>query len=99
MKPGSSATNLIKNSCIPGFQSHGFPNSFHVWEIDIRGHSGAQAIVVSGQTNLHAEYLFDAVSDSLHIARRKFGLPINLLDDSFKIGVRERIHAYADLLT
>ena len=64
-------------------------SSFHPWKVNVRRHSRAQTIVVAGQTNLHAEHLFDPVSDSLHIARRKFGLPIDLLDNAVEIGMRK----------
>src|SRR5512133_809759 len=80
-------------SCFPDLRS-----SFHPWKVNVRRHSGAQTIVVARQTNLHAEYLFDTVSDGLHIARRKFGLPIDLLDNAVEIRVRKRIHADAYVL-
>src|ERR1700757_4423061 len=77
---------------------NGFFASFHIRKVNICRHSSAQTIVVAGQTNLHAKYLFDAVRDSLHIAWRKFGLPIDLLDYAIEIGVRKRIDANADVL-
>src|SRR4029453_15968408 len=80
-------------SCFPDLSS-----SFHSWKVNVRRHSGAQTIVVARQTNLHAEYLFDTVSDGLHIARRKFRLSTDLLDNAVEIGVRKRIHTDADVL-
>lgn len=71
---------------------------FHPRKINVRSHSGTQAIVVAGQTNLHAEYLFDSISDGLHIARSKFRLPADLFDNTVEIRVRKRIHADADVL-
>src|SRR6266702_8121361 len=82
----------------PGFLDSWLPDSFHIWKVNIRRHSGAETIVVAGQTDLHAEYLFDSVSDGLHIARRKFGLSTDLLDNAIEIGVRKRIHTDADVL-
>src|SRR4030095_10307599 len=86
--PGFLASRLI----------HRLSDSFHPRKVNVRRHSGAQTIIVARQTNLHAEYLFDSVSDSLHIARRKFGLPVDLLDNAVEIGVRKRIDTNADVL-
>ena len=69
--------------------------SFHIRKINISGHSGAQVIVVAGQTNLNAEHLFDPVGDGLHVARREFGLAANLFDRTLKILTAERVYADA----
>src|SRR5205814_260848 len=90
---------LVKllDSWIPGFQIYSLV-SFHIWKVNIRRHSGAHTIVVAGQTDLHAEYLFDPVSDGLHVAWRKFGLSIDLFDHAIEIGMRKRVHTDADVL-
>ena len=67
----------------------GYRFSFHIREINISSHSGAQVIIVARQSNLHAEYLFDSVGDSLHVARGKFGLPIYLFDKAIEIFPRK----------
>ena len=100
---GPTTTRWGRRNDVPPFLPSCFPDSligssFHIRKINVRRHSGAQTIVVARQTNLHAEYLFDTVSDGLHIARRKFGLPTDLLDNAIKIGVRKRIHTDADVL-
>src|SRR6266496_1555250 len=69
--------------------------SFHIRKINISGHSGAQVLVVAGQTNLNAEHLFDPVGDGLHVARSEFGLAANLFDRSLKILTAERVNANA----
>src|SRR5436189_128523 len=69
--------------------------SFHIRKINISGHSGAQVLVIAGQTNLNAEHLFDPVGDGLHVARREFGLAANLFDRSLKILTAERVNANA----
>src|SRR4029450_11214925 len=73
-------------------------NSFHIWKINISRHSGAQVIVVAGQTNLHPEHLFDPVGDGLHVARGKLGLTIYLLDDAIEILARKQIDTDANAL-
>src|SRR5437762_14151673 len=72
--------------------------SYHIRKINICGHSGTQTIVVAGQTNLDPKHLFDPVRDSVHVARRKLGLPIYLLDDAIEIRVRKRIDTDAHVL-
>src|SRR6266446_4486544 len=41
----------------PGFLDSWLLDSFHIWKVNIRRHSGAETIVVARQTDLHAEYL------------------------------------------
>ena len=65
------------------------PISSDVREINIGRHAGAQTVVVVGQSDLHAKDLTNPVLDRLHVARRKFSLPIYLLDRAVKILVRE----------
>src|SRR5215510_10232168 len=84
MARAQTTRSLLLPSCFPDLNS-----SFHSRKINVRRHSSAQTIVVTGQTNLHAKYLFDAVGDSLNIARSEFGLSTNLLDNTFEIGVRK----------
>src|SRR4029077_14213867 len=72
--------------------------SFHIWKINICGHSSAQTIVVAGQTNLHPKHLFDPVRHGLHVARSKLGLAIYLLDYAIEIRVRKGIDRDAHVL-
>src|SRR6266481_9426196 len=88
MQERNRATSI---SLGPAFLIHSFDSSFHIWKINICSHSGAQTIVVAGQTNLNSEYLFDPIRDGLHVARSKFGLTIYLLDHAIEIRVRKRI--------
>src|SRR5439155_4632199 len=73
-------------------------SSLHIWKINVRSHSRAQTIIVSRQTDLHSEHLFDPVRDGLHVARGKLGLPIYLLDDAIEIFARKRIDTDANML-
>ena len=89
------------NDSGPAFSVHAIQirvfASFHIRKINIRGHSGAQSIVVIRQPDLHAEHLSDAVFNCLDVARRKFSLSIDLLDDAREIFARKRIDPDADL--
>ena len=74
------------------------PYNFHslfpdVWKDDIGGHARAQFVVVIRQTNFYTVNLADSVFDGLHIAGRKFGLTINLLNGAVEILPRKRIYA------
>src|SRR5882724_11558678 len=89
---GTTRSTFFRFSCFPDT----FVQSlFHIRKINVCGHSGAQAIVVSRQTNLHAEHLLDPVCDGLHVARGELGLPIYLLDHTIEIFTREGIHTDA----
>src|SRR5438445_4764744 len=77
-------TQVSSISLVPAFLIHCFNSSFHIWKINVRSHSGAQTIVVAGQTNLDSEHLLDPVRDGLHVARREFGLAIDLLDHAIE---------------
>ena len=74
------------------------PDSFHIWKVNIRRHSGAQMIVIARQANFDPEHLFDPVCDGLHVARSELCLPVYLLDDAIEIRVRKRIDSNADVL-
>src|SRR5207237_9683860 len=85
-------------SLLPAFLIHSFNSLFYIRKINIRGHSGAQTIVVAGQTNLYAEHLFDPVRDGLHVARGKLCLSIYLLDNAVEIFARKRIDTDSTVL-
>src|SRR5438067_12724751 len=70
----------------------------HIRKINIRGHAGAETVIIVWQTNLHAEYLTNSVLDGLHVARRELRLTIHLLDGAGKIFPRKRIDLHANLI-
>lgn len=73
--------------------------SWNIRKINIRRHAGAQPIVIIRQTNLYAKDLFDAVFDSLHVARSEFGLAIDLFNLAGKIRSGKRIDLHSSRFT
>jgi hypothetical protein len=91
--------NWVDRSILRVLRAHSsLFNSFYIWKINISSHSGAQTVVIAGQTDLYAEHLSDPVGDRLHVARGELGLTIYLLDDAIEIFARKRIDPDADVL-
>ena len=51
-------------------------------ELHVRGHAGKHAMRGIVDADFHAENLVDAFFAGLHVARQKFGLLVDLLDDA-----------------
>src|SRR5271166_455580 len=65
---------------------------------DVGGHAGAHAVRRIVDAHLHAEYLMDAFFHGLHVARKKFGLLVDLFDGAVEDLVGEGVHANLGLL-
>ena len=62
-------------------------------QFDVGGHSGADFARRFIDANLHAEDLVNALFAGLHVARQKFRLLIDLLDDAVENVFREGVNA------
>src|SRR5450432_1135646 len=67
-------------------------------QFHIGSHAAADAAGGVIDANFYADYLVDASAAGLHVARKKFGLLINLLDDAVENGLGKRIDAHFGLL-
>src|SRR5438477_9684889 len=74
-------------------------DSFHIREISISGHAGAQTLVAIRQTDFYTENLANSILHRLHIARREFSLPIDLLNRAGEFVVREGIDSHSRLIS
>src|SRR5271168_3214841 len=62
-------------------------------QLYIRGHSGEDVAGGVIDANLHTEHLVHTFFRGLHVARKKFRLLIDLLDDAVEHRFRKRVHA------
>src|SRR6202140_157613 len=68
------------------------------FQLHVRRHAAAHAAGGVIDANFYADYLVHPFAASLHVARKKFGLLINLLHDSVENGIGERVDADLRLL-
>ncbi len=88
------------NGCVCGILYWvGHARSAASFQFDVRGHAREDVAGGVVDANLHAKYLVDALVAGLHIARKEFGLLIDLLDHAVEYRVWESIHADFRFLT
>ena len=65
---------------------------------NLGGHPGAQQALRCGKAHFDADDLFDPFLDGLHVARREFSRPIDLLDLALELALGKGVHPDLDRL-